>query len=182
MHLTISTFAISVLTLLPWTTLANPTPVSQCIPTPSASTLATNFGKLISAYSDKLANATLAPNFRDFSESVNTLIDNGGSTPKNLLSATFTSRSDFEAASAGQPAEPFEIKELWIACDVLIIRWLSAQSPLPVVGISVAHVVFNRPNWQIDEVWAEFDSAAWLRNLGFTITVPKGKREVVFEG
>jgi len=159
-----------------------------CLNQEDANMLATNFGLLISSYSNSLANLTLAPDYTDYSESVNTLIDGAGTAPQSLLGATFSSRAQFETASAAQPSVPFQVENVWFTCDVITIRWLSNQSPQPVVGITVAHAVFNpnfrghRTMWQIDQVWAEFDSAAWLVNLGFTITPPASsrKREVGF--
>lgn len=102
-----------------------------------------------------------------------------------LFSETFASRANFESLSAQQPAVPFQLKNLWFTCDTITFRWLSAQSPQPVVGISVAHTVYapragNSVPWQIDEIWGEFDSAAWLVNLG-VLAPTAGKREIAFE-
>jgi hypothetical protein len=149
---------------------------------------------------------TLTPDFIDYSESVNTLINSGGSAPQSLLGKTFTSRADFEKGSAAQPAVPFTIKntvsivkrasqnwsmtesrQQWTACDVITVRWESDQSPQPVVGISVLHTKFtgnlaNPSLWSINEVWAEFDSGAWLVNLGILKpSSKKEKREIAFE-
>lgn len=151
---------------------------ANCLSYQQAHQLATNFGLLISDYSASLANQTLAPSYTDYSESVNTLIDNGGSSPIGLLSATFSSRAQFETASAAQPAVPFTVADVWYTCNVITVRWESAQSPNTVVGISVLQatqqgVSWKNPvGWWINEVWAEFDSAVWLTNLGFKITAP----------
>lgn len=155
-----------------------------CLTETEANTLAKNFGLLISDYSKSLADATIAPSFTDYSESVNTLIDSGHTGPQPLLGATFSSKSGFETASAGQPAVPFTVKNVWYTCDVITVRWESDQTPQPVVGISVLHTVadatlsniFNR---QIDQIWAEFDSGAWLVNLG--VFTPSKKRAVEFK-
>lgn len=136
-----------------------------------------------------LADQTLASNYVDYSESVNSLIDNGGSAPVGLLSAIFSSRAQFESASSQQPAVPFTIKNTWYNCNTITVRWESNQSPEPVVGISVLHAVFaplqtiGGPTlWQIDEVWAEFDSATWLVNLGvFKPASKEKKREIAFK-
>jgi len=118
-----------------------------CLNQEDANMLATNFGLLISSYSNSLANLTLAPDYTDYSESVNTLIDSAGTAPQSLLGATFSSRAQFETASAAQPSVPFQVENVWFTCDVITIRWLSNQSPQPVVGITVAHAVFN-PNFR----------------------------------
>ena len=92
---------------------------THCLTSTDATTLATNFGQLVSGYSEKLANQTLAPNFQDYSESVNSLIDNGGTAPVALLGQTFASRAAFEALSAQQPAVPFALKNVWYTCDTM---------------------------------------------------------------
>ena len=161
--------------------------VNACLLKSDATTLTNNFGKLVTSYSQKLANQTLATNFIDYSESVNSLEDNGGDAPVALLGQTFSSRAAFESASASQPSIPFAVKQLWYTCDTITARWESDQSPKPVVGISVFHTVLapigqSAPGtlYQIDEIWGEFDSAAWLTNLGI-LKQAKAKREVAFE-
>ena len=128
--------------------------------------------------------------FVDYSESVNTLIDSGTYAPQALLGQTFSSRAAFETGSAAQPSVPFTVKNIWHNCDVITVRWESDHTGYPVVGISVLHTTFTgnfkHPSlWQIDEIWAEFDSGAWLHNLGCTISncpaPPSKKREVAFE-
>ena len=43
---------------------------AACLTDDEAQTIATNYGDLIATYSDSLADAALAPNFTDYSESV----------------------------------------------------------------------------------------------------------------
>jgi hypothetical protein len=110
---------ISSIAVLATGVLATPTASygpPSCMSAQTASTLANNFGKLISAYSAKLANQTLAVDFTDYSESVNSLIDNGGTAPQALLGATFTNRSAFEAGQSGQAPVPFTVKQVWNTC------------------------------------------------------------------
>ncbi|TKA56739.1 hypothetical protein B0A55_12387 [Friedmanniomyces simplex] len=160
-----------------------------CLSQSDVTTLSTHFGDLVSGYTQKLANQTLTTDFMDYSESINTLIDSAGTTPNALLGLTFTSRASFETLSAAQPSVPFQVQNTWYNCDTITIRWLSTQSPQRVVGISVLQTVYrprqgNATNFKINEVWAEFDSAAWLIDSGFTVTPPaskKEKREVTFE-
>ena len=93
--------------------------LTPCLTSYDANTLSTNFGRIVTTYSEKLANQTLAPNFLDYSESVNSLIDNGGTAPVALLGPTFSSRAQFEALSAQQPSVPFEVKNVWFNCDTM---------------------------------------------------------------
>ena len=108
-----------------------------------------------------------------------------------MLGATFTSRADFEKGSAAQPAVPFTVKNVWYSCNVITVRWESDQTPQPVVGISVLHTKYtniwkNPSKFQVDEIWAEFDSGAWLVNIGCSINScpappSKERREISFE-
>lgn len=53
--------------------------------------------------------------------------------------------------------------------QVITVRWKSAQSPQPVVGISVletVHAPQSKYNFQVKQIFAEFDSVAWIVNLG----------------
>ncbi len=103
-----------------------------CLSQSDVNTLTTHFGDLVSAYSQKLANQTLTVNFVDYSESIVTLMDSAGTTPKALLGMAFTSRANFEAESSAQPSVPFQVQDTWYNCDTITIRWLSAQIPQPV--------------------------------------------------
>ena len=91
---------------------------------------------------------------------------------------TFTSKAEFIAGQGAQPPVPFKILNLWNTCNTVIIRWLSAQKPLPVQGVSIASVVpaiegqgggfgVGSQKWQISAIVAEFNSGAWLGNLGY---------------
>ncbi|KAK0945811.1 hypothetical protein LTR29_002667 [Friedmanniomyces endolithicus] len=102
-----------------------------CLSQSDVNTLTTHFGDLVSAYSQKLANQTLTVDFVDYSESIITLMDGAGTTPKALLGMAFTSRANFEAQSSAQPSVPFQVQNTWYNCDTITIRWLSAQSPQP---------------------------------------------------
>jgi hypothetical protein len=82
---------------------------------------------------------------------------------------TFASKADFLAGQGAQPPVPFKILNLWNTCDTVIIRWL---------GISIATVVpaiegqgggfgVGPQKWQISRILAEFNSGAWLGDLGY---------------
>lgn len=168
---------------------------ATCISAPDASLIATKFGMTISNYTSPLAVQLFTNNFTDQSDSVLTLMHEPGLqaqdvsifTPRivhfsmlttQLGHLTFSSKAAFLAAQGAQPNVPFEILNLWNTCNTVIIRWLSKQTPLPVQGISVATVVpaikgqgggfgIGEMKWQIENVVAEFNSGAWLGNLGY---------------
>lgn len=153
---------------------------ADCIQDQAASKLATAFGTLISAYNKTIADTIIAPNFIDYSESINSLKNGGCTGPTPLTGPTFTSRATFESESAAQPALPFKILNYWFNCNNVIVRWQSDQSPQPVIGISVLQVIpaSTSYKWAINEIWVEFDSAAWLVNLGiFKPSCSSSKRE-----
>lgn len=170
---------------------------AACISAPDASLIATSFGLTISNYTEALAVQLFTNNFTDQSDSVNTLIHEPGLKATDvgtnvshkdewsskliicqLGSLTFASKAEFLAGQGAQPPVPFKILNLWNTCDTVIIRWLSAQSPLPVQGISIATVEpapegqgggfgVGSQKWQISKIVAEFNSGAWLGDLGY---------------
>ena len=87
-----------------------------------------------------------------------------------LGSVTFDSRASFEAGQSSQPAIPFEILNLWYACEgPVVIRWRSAQEPEIITGNIVMETERSGNTtepWLIKTVYSEFNSGAWLVNLG----------------
>ncbi|CAD0088092.1 unnamed protein product [Aureobasidium vineae] len=143
-------------------------PDATCISAPDASLIATSFGLTISNYTEALAVQLFTNNFTDQSDSVNTLIHEPGLQAQD---------AEFLAGQGAQPPVPFKILNLWNTCNTVVIRWLSAQA-LPVQGISIATVVpaiegqgggfgVGAQKWQISAIVAEFNSGAWLGNLGY---------------
>jgi len=151
-----------------------------CLSRHDAQVVATNYGTLIATYTTALAEVALSPDFTDYSESVNTLIDEcpQGAAAEAitipLLSPSFTNRTQFEIGQGQQPAINFNQLNIWHSCDSVIIRWETTNtanitSPRPVVGmismeVSKAPQGNAYPYW-IDTVYSEFDAGAWLSNL-----------------
>jgi len=163
-----------------------------CLTGGQAQQVATNFADLLTEYSGTLANETLTSNYNDYSDSVCDLIDGGGTSPCTLGSVTFASRAAFESGQGTQPAIPFQQLNIWNTCNTVIIRWVSAQSPEQVTGITALEVT-PAPKYSkvgpylIETVYSEFNSGAWLGNIGCSITncpaAPAGskaKREISF--
>lgn len=146
-----------------------------CMTYDQAQTVAGNFKSLIAAYSDADAEAWMTENFQDYSDSVTELINSGCTGPQPLGSVTFASRADFMKGQGSQPPIPFEILNLWYACEgPVVIRWTSAQSPEVVTGNIVVETERNtgaqgatgNEPWLIKTVYSEFNSGSWLVNLG----------------
>jgi hypothetical protein len=140
-----------------------------CMTYDQATVVADNFKNLIANYSDALANEVLTVDFEDYSDSVTELINSGCTGPQALGAATFDSRASFEAGQGSQPAIPFEILNMWYACTgPVVIRWKSAQTPEEVTGNIVLETVRGNGSepWLIKTTYSEFNSGAWLVNLG----------------
>jgi hypothetical protein len=151
---------------------------AQCVTDAEADQIASDYAALIVSYSDALADAALAPNFTDYSESVNTLINScpqgDAAKPLPLLAPTFTSLEQFKIGQGQQPSINFERLNLWHSCDTVIVRWMTTNTapipePKPVVGLISMEVIKNTNGtgkpWLIDTVYSEFDAGAWLQNL-----------------
>jgi hypothetical protein len=151
---------------------------AQCVSDAQADQIASDYAALIVSYSDALADAALAPNFTDYSESVNTLINScpqgDAAKPLPLLAPTFTSLEQFKIGQGQQPSINFQRLNLWHSCDTVIVRWMTTNTapipdPKPVVGLISMEVIKNSNGtgkpWLIDTVYSEFDAGAWLQNL-----------------
>ncbi|KAI7555542.1 hypothetical protein KC343_g5903 [Hortaea werneckii] len=149
-----------------------------CLSNREAQQIATNYGLLISNYSDELANAVLSPDFTDYSESVNTLINScpqgSAAVSLPLLAPTFSNRTQFEIGQGQQPLINFNQLNIWHSCDTVIIRWQTTNTAnitdvKPVVGLISMETVkapsSNEYEYWIDTVYSEFDAGAWLQNL-----------------
>jgi hypothetical protein len=150
----------------------------QCMSAADAQQVADNYAELIRDYSNKLANEALAVDFVDYSESVNTLINTcpqgAAAVTLPLLSATFSSRQQFETGQGQQPKINFKQLNLEYNCKSITIRWETTNTapiptPRPVVGIILLEVeqapAGNKFPWIVKTVYSEFDSGAWLQNL-----------------
>lgn len=146
----------------------------ECVDDTAAQRVASNFKKLINSYSNSSAAQFMTTDFHDYSDSVNELINSGcPNGPQPLGSATFDSLTSFEAGQGSQPNIPFEILNVWHGCDFVTMRWVSSapgtvQPEEQVTGIVVMEVCPGDATepWKIDTVYSEFNSGAWLYDLG----------------
>lgn len=146
-----------------------------CMDNAAAQRVAENFRTLITNYSNESAAAFLSPDFVDYSDGVNFLINKGcPQGPEILGQPTFTSLEDFQAGQGSQANIPFTILNVWHNCDSVTMRWMTpepatnVQPPQPVTGIVVMEVCQNggQEPWIISTVYSEFNSGAWLYSLG----------------
>jgi len=140
-----------------------------CLCDSDADVIGNDFAQLISNYSSDFATQVLADDYTDQSDSVNTLIDSGTTSPIPLGSLTFASKAAFLAGQGSQPDVPFTILQTWHTCDTVIIRWVANPGAQQVQGFD-ALVVEPSSNgfqaYQIKTTYGEFNSGAWLADLG----------------
>lgn len=121
----------------------------------------------------------LYPQLVDTSDSINYIagIPLGG--------PTFPSAQAYEQGQGAQPPIGFTVLGTdAITCDgVIALRWQAAvaEQIYPVKGITIlkAIKVGNDPvvgptGWQLAEIFTEFNSAAWIADLGATCPPPSG--------
>ncbi|KAK4546267.1 hypothetical protein LTR36_001944 [Oleoguttula mirabilis] len=149
-----------------------------CLNRSQAQQIADNYGTLIASYTDALANAALSPNFIDYSESVNTLINScpqgAAAVTLPLLSPSFSNRTQFEIGQGQQAPINFQQLNIWHSCDTVIIRWETTNTAnitdvKPVIGMISMETCQapygNEYPYYIDTVYSEFDAGAWLQNI-----------------
>ena len=142
----------------------------SCLCLDVATEIVNGFLSLISAYNNDTANALLADNFVDTSDSIDYLagIPLGG--------PTFPSKAIFELGQGSQPPVPISLLKIdAVTCDVIAFRWVAfpAIGTLGVNGIDILYTVnggdknsVGPGGWQISQVFSEFNSAAWIVDLG----------------
>jgi len=157
-----------------------PRPDSElCMTRAEAEIAADIFRQLIQEYSDDLALSALTEDFHDYASSVNIIINKGAAGPKSMNAPTFASRAAFIDGQGKQPEIPFTKIKVFPGCRHVAMRWKTGRSAnghstevddIPVHGNAIIEVVPSEPgniyNWRISHIWSEFNSAAWLVNLG----------------
>jgi len=146
---------------------------------PAATNLVNQFASLLTAYNNATAEAYLANNFTDTSDSINFL----GGYP--LGATTFASKAAFESGQGSQPAIGFTVLALdAIACNTVAFRWTANLGSSSLVkGINVmyaSNLNGTESGWQIAKMFSEFNSAVWNIDIGGTCTLPgSSKRSIV---
>lgn len=82
-------------------------------------------------------------------------------------SVTFSNKQDFITASSAQPPLILQTLDIFSSCNAISWRWISTQGAgddqTPVKGIDNFYI---NSRGQIEAVYAEFNSGAWLADLG----------------
>ncbi|KAK4547839.1 hypothetical protein LTR36_010558 [Oleoguttula mirabilis] len=151
----------------------------KCVTDEDAEVIADIFRLLIQSYSDELALAALTEDFVDWASSVNILMNGGAQFPKNITGPTFSGRQAFMDGQGSQPEIPFTKLHVFHGCDSVSMNWLTERSAagqktevasIPVVGNVILTVVpaeaGSEYNFRINNIYSEFNTAAWIVNLG----------------
>ncbi|KAK3054094.1 hypothetical protein LTR09_004872 [Extremus antarcticus] len=143
-----------------------------CLCEKEAMAVADNVQHFFSNYSDEFARKVFTKNIQDQTDSVQFLMNNGTTCPAPLGSTTFANRKNLIKAQGAMGSLPWENENVFWDCKNVFIRWISKQDPFPVQGIAIFRTAPN-PNatpeipYLIDHIFSEFNSGAWLVNLGF---------------
>jgi len=142
----------------------------QCLSMNDATHLVNAFASLLTDFKVSVANKTLADDFTDTSDSINWL----AGIP--LGSVTFPSKAAFIAGQGAEPSIGFEVLSIdAVTCDVIAYRWVAsvASMEFPVKGISIIDAIHCSGQWQVESVFTEFNSAAWVADIGGSCSAPK---------
>ena len=140
-------------------------PFTGCLNPTTASNLVNGFASLLTNYNVNTANALLASDFTDTSDSINFLAG------YPLGSTTFPSKAAFEAGQGSQPAIGFNVLNIdAVTCTVIAFRWeaiLGSQPPVKGINILYAsNLNHTNAGWQIETVYSEFNSGTWSQEIG----------------
>jgi hypothetical protein len=141
----------------------------HCLGPSDATYLVNSFASLLTDFKVSVANETLANDFTDTSDSINWL----AGIP--LGSTTFPTRAAFIAGQGSEPPIGFDVLSIdAVTCHVIAFRWVAsvASQKFPVKGINILHATRCSGEWKIDTVFSEFNSAAWVSDIGGTCSVP----------
>lgn len=137
----------------------------NCLTSSTASTLVSGFSSLLTAFDVNVANALLASDFTDTSDSINFL----AGIP--FGSTTFPSKAAFIAGQGTQPAIGFSVLNIdAVTCDTIAFRWAATLGPqTPIKGINIlkaSNLNATTAGWQIKTVFSEFNSGLWSQEIG----------------
>ncbi|KAH0847443.1 hypothetical protein AYO21_09333 [Fonsecaea monophora] len=151
----------------------------SCIPYSIAIDIETQWISTLTNFDVNVATNLLAPELVDTSDSINYIagIPLGG--------PTFPSAQAYIAGQGAQPAIGFTLLGTdVVTCDgYIVLRWIGAvgQQTYPSQGITILKAVqkgsdatVGPTGWQLAEIHTEFNSAAWVADIGGTCPPPSG--------
>jgi len=145
---------------------------TKCLNWDTANYLATSFQSLIVAYSSTVADKVLADDLLDYSNSILSL----QGLPLTGAPA-FPSKAAFEQGQGSQPSVPLVILAIdAFNCQNVTFRWNAnfggANSVNGMTHLTASNSQGQKDTWQISVIYTEFDSLAWWKAIGGTVTPP----------
>jgi hypothetical protein len=152
---------------------------SGCIPYDVAISIETLWISTLTNFDEAVAENLLYPGLVDTSDSINYIagIPLGG--------PTFPSAQAYEAGQGAQ--QPIGVTVLAtdaITCDgTIVLRWVGqvGQNIYPANGITVLKAIkvgndatVGPTGWQLEKIYTEFNSAAWIADIGGSCPPPSG--------
>jgi hypothetical protein len=150
----------------------------ECIPTDVLAGIQNAWISTLTNYQQSTAENLLYPGLQDFSDSINYI----GGFP--LGQVTFPSAQAYEAGQGAQPPIGFTVLNpgAIYTCDGYItLRWKGdvGSKQLPANGITILKAikvgndnVVGPTGYQLSEIYTEFNSAAWITDLGGSCPPP----------
>lgn len=154
------------------------------LPYDTAVAIVNAFVSTLTAFDATVATNLLAPSFTDTSDSINFL----GGFP--LGGVTFPSPAAYIAGQGAQPPIGLTILNIdAVTSDgVIVFRWVASVGLEvdEVKGISVLYAVQSGPDcdvvgptgWQLGTLFSEFNSGAWVLDIGGTCAPPSSARKM----
>jgi len=152
---------------------------ANCIPYAVAIAIETQWISTLTNFDESVAANLLAPELVDTSDSINYIagIPLGG--------PTFPSAQAYEEGQGAEPAIGLTVLGTdAITCDgVIALRWVAqvGANVYPAQGITILNAVqkgtdavVGPTGWQLAEIHTEFNSAAWIVDIGGTCPPPSG--------
>lgn len=151
---------------------------SGCIPYDVAISIETQWISTLTNFDEAVAENLLYPGLVDTSDSINYIagIPLGG--------PTFPSAQAYEAGQGAQ--QPIGVTLLAtdaVTCDTIVLRWVGqvGENIYPANGITVLKVIqvgadasVGPTGWQLSKIYTEFNSAAWIADIGGSCPPPSG--------
>jgi len=142
--------------------------------------IASRYISIFATHDNDTISELIADNFAMVSDSVNYI----AGIP--LGNPTYRSKAAFQQAEASKPFERASLVNVdAVSCNgVVVLRWLSVigTQQLEVKGITTLYTVnggdegvIGPGGWQVSQAFSEFNSAAWLVDLGQSCAAPSAK-------
>ncbi|KAB5580913.1 hypothetical protein GE09DRAFT_456217 [Coniochaeta sp. 2T2.1] len=148
---------------LPSPTISERQTSTACLTKPEATSLVGIYQRLIANYTDALAERYCSDDFADYSDSINTFLN------QPLGGPTFATKKIFMDAQALNPPFPLIVDSIdAVDCTFITLRWHATfgEAMKPSKGITVLELTKKTGDWQIKLIDTEFNALTWLLDMG----------------